>query len=219
MHLHWLCVTTVKKILDVCWITLQTLLIPCCASSDVIRQIPSCKRRVFSWPIFFLLLLFPFSGVAVDLFAGKFSPCDIRVLPGHRQRVLSLGICLLSCWIHECHRGLGLVMQIMTLYLPRRDRLGRDQLQISSCLELTPWEGCLLPAVGAVNPYLFSATERGRAAAAGNANLPRGEIPLLPADAGKGKGLAPCAWLSYSGLGIAPGELQTGKLVKSAGLI
>lgn len=155
----------------------------------------------------------------VDLFAGKFSPCDIRVLPGHRQRVLSLGICLLSCWTHKCHRGLGLVMQIMTLYLPRRDRLGRDQLQISSCLELTPWEGCLLPAVGAVNPYLFSDTERGRAAAAGNANLPRGEIPLLPADAGKGKGLAPCAWLGYSGLGIAPGELQTGKLVKSAGLI
>lgn len=49
--------------------------------------------------------------------------------------MLSLGIYLLSCWIPQCHRGLGLVMQIMTLYLPRRDRLGRDQLHFSSCLE------------------------------------------------------------------------------------
>lgn len=201
MHLHWLCVTAVKQILNVCWFTPQTLLIPCSIRNDVIHSIPSRKfgllSRSFSPPV-----LFPFSRVVVDLLAGKFSLCDIRVLPSDRHWMLSVGICLLSCWLHKCRRDLGLVMQIMTLCLPRRHRLGWDQLQINSAQSLTPCQGCLLPAVGAVKPYLLSAFERGRAAA-GNANFPGGEIPVPTAVAGKWKGLALSAWLSYSRLSFA----------------
>lgn len=124
----------------------------------------------------------------VGLLAGRLSLCDIRGLPCDRQPMLSARICLPSCWTHQCQRGLGLLMQIMTLDLPRRDRLGWDQLQIKPCLEpdsLTAWEVWLLPAA-------VSLISHGRRKGwAGNANWAGGEIPLCQLGQGNAKGSFP----------------------------
>lgn len=104
----------------------------------VIHEIPSCRHGASSWPFSPLLCYYChyyyyFSGVDLWIcWQGRSSPCDIS---GDRRRVLSARVCLLSCWTHECRRAPGLVMQGMTLDLPRRGRLGWDQLQIKPCLE------------------------------------------------------------------------------------
>lgn len=88
------------------------------------------------------------------MLAGRFSPCDITPAIG--------AVCLLSCWTHECRRGPGLVVLRMTLDLPRRGRLGRDQLQIKPCLEPdTVGRLCLLPYLLPC-PYLPSVSCGGR---------------------------------------------------------
>lgn len=121
--------------------SVESLFKHCCIRSDVIHSIPSCKQGEFSWPFFLQCLSFP--GGFIGRRAGSVWP---QRAPSHRQPVLSAGICLPSCWTHECHRALGLVMQIMTLDLPRRGRLGGDQLRVKPCLEpdrLTRWKaGC-----------------------------------------------------------------------------
>lgn len=170
----------------------------CWIRSDVILSIPSCKAALPFFSLFFsscVLSVFP------DFLAGKLGLSDIRVLPALIGTECYQWGFVCSLVGHMSVRELlGCCCRLMTLCLPRRGRLGRDQLQIKPCLEPGRSERALCTCCGSSKATARVWAEQG----------PCWKCRLNwwadPPAQGNGK----CR--GSSGLGIAPGDAETRKM-------
>lgn len=180
---------------------------------DPFLQAWSTQLAIFSLCCVIIIIIINFSGVDLGIcWQGRSSPCDIS---GDRQRALSARGCLLSHWTHECRRAPGMVMQGMTLDLSRRGRLGQDQLQIKPCLEADTVGRPSAPCRGSSAPVISCQPWKEEGLLLEMQIYLVGRSPCSQLGPGTCRGPV----LSVPGLGIAPGELQTRKLIKAAGLM
>lgn len=168
----------------------------CWIRSDVILSIPSCKAAL---PFFSPFFSFCVLSVFLDFLAGKLGLSDIRVLPALiGTECYQWGFVCSLVGHMSVTELLGCCCRLMALCLPRRGRLGRDQLQIKPCLEPGRSGRALCTCCGSSKATARVWAEQGP--------LLEMQMELV------GRSPSPGTCRGSSGPGIAPGDAETRKM-------